>query len=141
MDQGILVTSGHILVRALDAAGIPPSAAVWVHNTDTDTWKLWLVPHESIKDQREFYRRLVEVVAEHRDELGGIDAADAQMVKDTHPAIEGLRKLMKMTGLGAAHLSNNLFNGYYLPDGIVLRTVPPASPGGQAPAASPHPSP
>lgn len=121
MDQGTLVKSGHILVHALDEAGTAPRAAMWVHNTDTDTWKLWVVPHTSVKDEREFYRKVVDVVAKHRNDLGGIDAADTQMVDVTHPAIVGLRGIIKMPGLGSAIFSNNRFNGFYLPDGIILR--------------------
>jgi hypothetical protein len=44
MDQNTLVSSGHALVSELDKAGFRPRLAMWVHNTDTDTWKLWIVP-------------------------------------------------------------------------------------------------
>ena len=91
------------------------------HREDTDTWKLWLVPHKSVTDKRDFYRRLSEIVTKNREELGGVDAADAEMVPDTHPAIQGLGRFIKMTGLGSTHFSNNRFNNFYLPDGIVLR--------------------
>lgn len=121
MDQNLLVKSGHVLVLALDNAGIPPRAAMWVHSTDTDTWKLWLVPHKSVTDKRDFYRQLSAIVTKSRDELGGVDAADVEMVSDAHPAIKGMRRLIKMPGLGDVHLTNNRFNNFYLPDGIVLR--------------------
>ena len=121
MDQGLLVKSGHVLVKALDAQNLPPRAAVWVHNTDTDTWKLWLVPDPALKDQRAFYRTLSAIVSKNRDQLGDIDASDVELVADDHPAINGLKAFIKMPGLGDAHLSNNRLNGFFLPDGIVLR--------------------
>ena len=121
MDQNLLVKSGHILVQALDEAGIPPRAAMWVHSTDTDTWKLWLVPHKSVTNERDFYRRLSEIVTKSREELGGVDAADVEMASDTHPAIQGMRRIISMPGCGSAYFSGNRFDDFYLPDGIVLR--------------------
>lgn len=121
MDQNVLVGSGHALVRALDRSGFPPRLAMWVHNADTDTWRLWIVPNASMKDKRDFYRRVSEIVSQNRAELGGIDASDTEMVADTHPAVRGLSKIMKAPGLSSISFSGNKFNGFYLPDGIILR--------------------
>jgi hypothetical protein len=122
MDQNVLVSSGHELVKALDAAGLRPRIAMWVHNTDTDTWKLWVVPPAGLKDKHEFYRRVSEIVSKNRAALGGIDASDTEMVSDTHPAMKGLGRFLKMPSLGSAYFSGNRFNGFYLPDGIILRS-------------------
>lgn len=121
MDQNILVSSGHALVKALDDAGLQPRLAMWVHKTDTDTWKLWIVPPTGAKDKQDFYRRVAHAVSKHRAELGGIDASDIEMVLDTHPAVKGLKVFLKAPGLGSIHFSGNMFNGFYLPDGIILR--------------------
>jgi hypothetical protein len=122
MDQNILVSSGHALVKALDDAGIAPRVAMWVHNTDTDTWKLWIVPPAGFRDKHEFYRRIAEIVSKNHAVLGGIGASDTEMVLETHPAMKGLRQFIRMPGLGSAYFSGNRFNGYYLPDGIILRS-------------------
>jgi hypothetical protein len=63
------VNSGHTLVRALDDAGLSPRLAMWVHSTDTDTWKLWVVPPEGVNDKQEFYRRIAEIITKHRADL------------------------------------------------------------------------
>lgn len=122
MDQNILVSSGHALVKALDDAGMPPRIAMWVHNTDTDTWKLWIVPPAGFKDKHEFYRRISEIVSKNRAAVGGFDASDTEMVLDTHPAMRGIGRFLGIRGLGSAYFSGNMFNGYYLPDGIILRS-------------------
>ena len=108
-------------MKALDDAGLSPRAALWVHNADTDTWKLWLVPPQGVTDKREFYRRVSEIVSRHRNEFGGIDSNDTEMVLDSHPAMKGLGRFIKAPGLGSIQFSGNRFNGYYLPDGILLR--------------------
>jgi hypothetical protein len=122
MDQSTLVSSGHVLVAAMDASGFSPRLAMWVHNSETDTWKLWLVPPAGKEDQAEFYRNIVDVASKHKEELGDIDASDTEMVLETHPAVQGLSKFLKIPGLGSAHFSGNRFNGFYLPDGIILRS-------------------
>lgn len=121
MDQNTLVSSGHALVSALDSFGLPPRLAMWVHNTDTDTWKLWIVPHASIKDKHEFYRRVSQIISKNRPAFGGIDASDTEMVTASHPGVKGLARIMKAPGLSTVAFSGNRFNGFYLPDGIILR--------------------
>lgn len=122
MDQSTLVSSGHLLLKELDAKNLKPRLAMWVHNTDTDTWRLWIVPPPKMKDKHEFYRTISEIVAKHRTELGSISASDTEMVPDTHPAVKGLKNFLKAPGLANIYFSGNVFNGFYLPDGVILRS-------------------
>jgi hypothetical protein len=123
LDQAILVSGGHALVKALDAAGIPPRLAMWVHFTDTDTWKLWTVPPNGMLDKREYYRQVAEVIAKNRVELGDLSASDVEMVSEKHPGVQGIGRFLHAPGLTSAHFSGNVFNGFYLPDGIILRSA------------------
>lgn len=123
MDQSLLVSSGHTVVKALDAAGLAPQIAMWVRGSDTDTWKLWIVPPDTVKDKREFYRRLAELITEHRKELGDFAVSDVEMASMSHPAMQGIAAFIRVEGLGSARFSGNRFNGFYLPDGIILRSA------------------
>jgi hypothetical protein len=124
VDQSVLVSSGHKLIDLLAAAGMEARAALWVHAPETDTWRLWIVPDKSIKDKRDFYRRVAEVISKHRDEISGIDVADTEFVSETHPAIVALRRLAKVTDHGAVHLANTKLNGFFLPTAIILKMNP-----------------
>jgi hypothetical protein len=125
MDQNVLVTAGRNIVSFLDEEGIPPRAALWVYSTDNGTWKFWVVPPQSIKDQREFYRHIARGVSQNRDKMGGVDASDVEMVKDTHPAIQALSRVIRARDADV-RMTNNMLNGFFLPDGIVLRMdLPP----------------
>jgi hypothetical protein len=123
MDQSALVTSAHALIKELDAAGLPPQIAMWVHSPDTDTWKLWIVPPSSVTDKQEFYRRVAKIITGHQTEMGSLSAADVEMMSITHPAMAGLSQMMRVEGLASVSFSGNKFNGFYLPNGIVLRSV------------------
>jgi hypothetical protein len=122
MDQSTLVNGGQALVSALDAEGFSPRLAMWVHHADTDTWKLWLVPPRGKIDKADFYRRIAKIVSAHRNELGGVDASDTEMMADDHVAVQGLGKFLRLQGIGNVHFSGNRFNGFYVPDGIILRS-------------------
>jgi hypothetical protein len=121
MDQDLLVTSGQELIKLLDAKGTKPRAALWVYNPDNDIWRLWIVPPANIADKNQFYQLMADVISKNRDQLHGLDISATEFVKDNHPAILGMNRFMRMEGIGSAHVSNNQFNGFYLPDGIVLR--------------------
>jgi hypothetical protein len=121
MDQNVLVTGGQAMVKALDSAGIPPRVAMWVHDTDSDTWKLWIVPPVGMKDKHEFYRRVAALISAHRTDFGGIDTSDTEMILDSHPAMEGLRNFIKAPGLNSIYFPGNRFDKFYLSDGIILR--------------------
>jgi hypothetical protein len=122
MDQNTLVSSGQALVSAMDAEGFGPRLAMWVHNTDTDTWKLWLVPPTGKKDKADFYRRIARIVSANRTKLGGLDASDTEMILDDHTAVQGLSKFIRAPGVNSISFSGNRFNGFYVPDGIILRS-------------------
>lgn len=121
MDKDVLVKAGQEIVRLLDQTKIKPRAAVWVFNPDNDIWRLWIVATKKKQDQREFYRLLSESVTNNRDSLQGIDVSDIELVDESHPAIQGLQGFISVEGLSDVHMSNNTFNGFYLPDGIILR--------------------
>ena len=120
MDQSILVNEGAKLVGWLDATRIKPRAAMWVYNSEADTWKLWIVPANEIS-KSDFYLVLSQVISEHRADLPGFDISEVEFKSAVHPAIAGLGAFMRMEGIGSAHLNSNRFNGFMLPDGIVLR--------------------
>ena len=75
-----------------------------------------------MNDKQEFYRRIAEIITQHRTNLGDFFASDVEMVSDSHPAAQRIRKFIHAPGLITAHFSGNVFNGFYLPDGIILRS-------------------
>ena len=121
MDQTILVERGHSLINLLEQQGIMPRAAMWVHNTDTDTWRLWIVPPRPLTDKHEFYRRISEIISGNADHLQDLDASDIEMVTEKHPAIEGLKRLFKVTGRSPVQVATIVLNGFYLSGGIILQ--------------------
>ncbi len=121
MDQDILVSQAQILTRYLDQTRLKPKAVMWVYSEDTNTWRLWIVADAAVSDKREFYRIIAEVISAHSDKLHGLDISSIEGVSPDHPAMKGMRSFLKMPGLGSARFTGNRFNGFYLPDGVVVR--------------------
>jgi hypothetical protein len=121
MDTNILVKEGQCLVRYLDEGKVRPRGAVWVYSSDSDSWKLWIVPSTAVTDKVEFYRLVAEAITQHRDEMPTLDVGLVELKAADHPAVQGLGQFLHMEGIGAASFSNNRFNGFLLPDGVVLR--------------------
>ena len=121
MDTDILVKEGQRLVGYLDEGKIKPRGAVWVYSSDADAWKLWIVPSQTITDKREFYRIVAQTITNHRAELPSLDVGMVEFKLADHPVVEGLGRFMHVEGISAVSVSNNRFNGFLLPDGVVLR--------------------
>jgi hypothetical protein len=76
-----------------------------------------------MREKREFYRVISTLISSHRDELHGLESSEVELVDERHPAIQGLSVMLQMGGVGSAHLSGNRLNGYFLPEGIVIRLM------------------
>jgi hypothetical protein len=65
--------------------------------------------------------RVARILKSNRAEVGDIEAADTELMTDAHPAMKGLKGFIKAPSLHRIAFSGNQFNGYYLPEGIILR--------------------
>jgi hypothetical protein len=105
----------------LDEANLAPRAALWAHTSEADAWRLWIVPPVSIRDKREFYLRLADVFAEHGGELAGLDLGEVQFTSADHPVIQGLSRIFRISGVSDIRFSNNVLDGFFLPDSVIVR--------------------
>jgi hypothetical protein len=121
MAQSALVEGGQRLANLLTQDNLDPRAVLWVQDSDTNNWKLWVVPHKNLTDKREFYREVVKLISENPNALGSLEAGDIEMVSESHPAITELRRMFKGTSISDIRVSNNMLNGFYMPDGIILK--------------------
>lgn len=122
MDQSSLVSSGQSLVRLLDETPAKPRFAMWVNFSDTDSWKLWVVPAKGMNDKREFYSTVADTLSKHRDVLPGLDVGIVEFTPENKPMVQAMKNTIRMPGIGSVNMSGNRFNGVFLPDGILLRS-------------------
>lgn len=120
MDKTVLVSQAQALTEILDKTSIMPKAVMWVHFNDTDMWKLWIVPSQPMQ-KPEFYRVMAEAISGNRDQLHGIDIGSTEMIPENHPAMAGMNGMIRVEGISDVEFRGNRFNGYYLPDGLIIR--------------------
>jgi hypothetical protein len=120
MDQSLLVRNGHDLIEEMAKIGARPRAALWVNSPDTDNWRLWIVPDKNLTDKREFYRKIAEIINQNPQIFSDFDAGDVEMIAETHPAMAGLKAMFKVHHNINVQIRNNMVNGYYIPDGVLL---------------------
>lgn len=121
MDQSLLVRNGHRLLDLLDRSGLPAEVAIWFHDTNIDVWRLWIVPRGPAPDKRDFYLKLSQIVGGADPETVGVDTADVQLMRADHPAIRALSRMFRVTGMSDVPISNNMLDGFFVPEGIILR--------------------
>lgn len=122
MDKDVLVAEAQSLIRWLDETRAKPRVAMWVYSSETDSWRLWIVPAEKI-EKSDFFLILSDVISKHRAEIPGFDIGMIDFKRADHPAVKGLEKFVRMDGIGNVRMSQNYFNGFLLPEGIVLRAA------------------
>jgi hypothetical protein len=120
VDQNLLVDGGQNLIEALERSGVSLKAAVWVHLAEDEGWRLWLVPANKV-DKHAFYRKVAESIAAGDIDFHGLSASDTELIGEDHPAIAALRAYGRVNGRSALRLASTMLNGFYLPEGIVLR--------------------
>lgn len=119
MDQSTLVKEAQTLTMALDGTKIAPRAVMITMPSETNSWKIWIVPQSVQFNKPEFYRIIAEVITQN--DLKNIDMGSVELRPSTYPGVVGLSKLLHMEGVGSVNVSSNSYEGMLLPDGIVIR--------------------
>ncbi|GGD93169.1 hypothetical protein GCM10011390_09910 [Aureimonas endophytica] len=118
------MTNGHLFLDELDKTRFRPDAALWVHDTDLDAWRLWVVPAVPKPDKHEFYRTVSTVLSRAGSRID-LSPSAVRLVPFDHPAIRALAAIYGGDRQGDLSLSSNMLNGFFIPDGIVIRMTDP----------------
>lgn len=120
MDQDALVNAAKVLIDGLDQQEIKVRAAMWVHRSENDSWRLWIVVPEKI-EKKPFYQAVASLQSSIEEKFPDFTLSDVEMRSDTDPVIKALAVMIRAEGFATVHLSRNMVNGVYTPDGILLR--------------------
>lgn len=121
MDQTALVEETQRLVSLLDEAKTPPRVAILVYDNERGSWRLWLVPCGKSVDKHEFYRQISSIIVKNKSKFSALDVGNIDLRAADYPPIKGLNSFARVEGFGAVQMSNNMLNGFFLPDCIIIR--------------------
>lgn len=114
------VERGEALVRALDDAGFPVLAALWLYYPDIDTWKLVLATPHAASPQKAYTE--IRHIA-HRAQIDAPDLAQIKLVLPTDATVSTLSQVIRIEGIGRVRFSKNMINGIYVEDAFLYRTA------------------
>jgi len=123
VDQETLVKAGQRLIEELENRGIAIRGAMWVQLPEISSWRLWIVG-PSGKDasfKKDFYGTVAAALSTLQDDYPDMTISDVELKFDSDPTIKALGMMMGVTGTSSIHMSRNMVNGVYTPDGILLR--------------------
>ncbi len=117
-----MISAGADLVRALDAANIPVTAAFWLYYGDDPDWRLRIVsPEVAQLGTLQFYRKLGDQMrALQRPEL---TSSNVTAVESDNRIVVALRKALKVPGIASIRYTGNVFNGILFPDALIYRVT------------------
>jgi hypothetical protein len=114
------IEQGAALVRALDNAGFPVLAAMWLYRPDLEAWKLTIATPRAAT----LLDALGEVseIAE-RAGLKHFDLLDVSLVLPQERTVSTLSRSRRLEGLGGVRLSTSMIDGVYIEDAYVYRAA------------------
>ena len=121
---GLEIEQGLQLVRVLDEAKFPVSAALWLFSSDLERWRFVIATTNLPQQIAQRQLEAATIVAKWKEDHDGdqiLDLARVRFVSDTDQLISGLGKVMKLEGLSEVRVSNNMINGVFVEDAIVHR--------------------
>lgn len=112
--------SAAAILRALDAAGIPITVALWLKKTDEDAWELVLsTPLYDKLGPSEAYLRLIKALS---NEGPVVLRLPWRIEGNSNPFIRGLRKMFgKTASVEGMHLGGHMVGGQWIHDAYAYR--------------------
>lgn len=128
MASGTLVRSeidaGLNLIRALDERNYGVVAALWLYNSDMDSWRMTIAYQGARKDLEKKYLEAAIISADWREKNPEEPILDLSKVKITSAddkLIAGLGPALRVDGIGEIRFSRNTINGIFVEDALIHR--------------------
>lgn len=117
-----LIAAGEAVVRALDAAGIPPDTAFWMWFRDVKGWRLVISGGPLARHQVAIARRGVEKVLSEADPPPPLDPELIGVLSPEAPPVAAIRQgVATGPGFHGIRLRNNALGGVVIPAAYVYR--------------------
>jgi hypothetical protein len=115
------IEASRALVAFLETHGFPLKAALWVYQSDAERWRFMVCPGERRQDPSSFYRDFAKAInaAGSPRTLLGLDRVD--IIQESSPFVDRLGKVYRVDSGGSLRLTNNVVNGVFLEDALILK--------------------
>ncbi|GLS28785.1 hypothetical protein [Neomesorhizobium albiziae] len=118
------VDAGINLIQALDSKKFEVAAALWLYNSDIESWRMVIAYRGARKDLEKKYLDAAVIVSEWRKSHPDRPILDLSKVRITSAddrLIAGLKVALRVDGVGEVRFSHNTVNGIYVEDALIHR--------------------
>jgi hypothetical protein len=114
-----LISQGASLLKLLDEHAIPITAAFWLLDADSQTWKYILAsPSVNTRGPLQIYKSIQQFVGQ-----AGLTLQDIAVVSPHEPLVELLRVAIRTptTGIAGIRFTGNAINNVFIDDAYIYR--------------------
>jgi len=118
-----MIAAGSELTRRLDESGFPVSAAFWLYEPESNTWRFIVgSPEVGTQGLKAAYKRVQAVVAAIPEDQATIHLKDISVVDSNDPFISLMRVGVKTSGgISGIRFNRNMINGVLIEDAYIYR--------------------
>jgi hypothetical protein len=125
MAQALLVKedidAGRDLVRLLDEAGFPVTAAAWLYFPDVEEWRLVIGSPRASQKLQDAYMDIAVAMDAKGDLRKRIDLARVKLVPPSDLVLQAMGRAIRAPGLHEIHFQQSVINGIYIDDALIYR--------------------
>jgi hypothetical protein len=115
------VEMGSELLKVLDEAAFPVTAAAWIYFPDVDEWRLVVRTPKAEKDLQGALRELAAAMDAKGDLRVRLDLSRVKLVPPKDKILAAMGSMVRVDGISNVRFSRNVINGMVIDDALIYR--------------------
>jgi hypothetical protein len=115
------VEMGGELLKVLDEAAFPVTAAAWIYFPDIDEWRLVIRTPKAEKDLQGALRELAAAMDAKGDLRARLDLSRVKLVPPKDKILAAMGSAVRVDGISNVRFSRNVINGVVIDDALIYR--------------------
>ena len=115
------VEMGRELLRILDEAKFPVTAAVWIFFPDIEEWRLVVRTPKAEKNLQQALLELAVLLDKQGDLRKRLDLSRVKLVPPKDKILAAMSSIVKVDGISSIRFSRNLVDGVLIDDALIYR--------------------
>jgi hypothetical protein len=115
------VEMGSELLKVLDEAAFPVTAAAWMYFPDVDEWRLVIRTPKAEKDLQGALRELAAAMDAKGDLRARLDLSRVKLVPPKDKILAAMSRMIRVDGISNIRFSRNVINGVVVDDALIYR--------------------
>ena len=115
------VEMGRELLRILDEAIFPVTAAAWIFFPDVEEWRLVVRTPKAEKNLQQALLELAVLLDQRGDLRKRLDLSRVKLVPPKDKMLAAMGRIVKVEGISSIRFSRNMIDGVLIDDALIYR--------------------